>query len=96
MTEAQISLPLIFFGVHKDSFIGNCIYPLFSGAFAKLRKATVRFVICPSVPLYVLMEQLGSDWKDFHENLYLRIFRIYVKKFHYKLTRIMNTLHGGL
>jgi len=26
------------------------------------------------------MEQFGSHWKDFHENLYLMIFRTYVEK----------------
>jgi hypothetical protein len=35
----------------------------FSGAFAKLRKATISFFmfVRPPVP----MEQLGSHWKDF-------------------------------
>ena len=48
----------------------------FLGPFAKLRKATVSFVIsvhlfvCPSVH----MEQLGSQWKDFHEIWFLKIF----------------------
>jgi hypothetical protein len=32
------------------------------GAFAKLREATISFVMS------VRMEQLGSDWTDFHEN----------------------------
>jgi hypothetical protein len=38
---------------------------LFLGAFAKLRKVTIIFVmsVCPSVR----MEQLGSNWTDFHE-----------------------------
>ena len=33
-------------------------------AFTKLRKATISFVmsVCPAVPI----EQLGSNWKDFH------------------------------
>jgi len=37
----------------------------FETLFAKLRKATISFVmsICPSVR----MEQLGSYWSDFHE-----------------------------
>jgi hypothetical protein len=37
------------------------------GAFMKLRKATVSFVmsVCPSVSSR--MEQLSSHWKDFHE-----------------------------
>ena len=37
----------------------------FSGAVAKLRKATVTFVM--SVRPSVRMEQLGSHWTDFHE-----------------------------
>jgi hypothetical protein len=45
----------------------------FLGAFAKLRKANVSFVmsVCPSVS----MEQLGSDWTDFDETWHLSIFR---------------------
>jgi hypothetical protein len=42
----------------------------FSGAFAKLRKAIISFVIsvrCLFIRLSVLMEQLGSHWADFHE-----------------------------
>jgi hypothetical protein len=35
------------------------------GAFAKLRKATISFVL--SVRPSVRMEQLGSHWTDFHE-----------------------------
>jgi len=43
------------------------------GAFAKLRKATISFVVsvCPSVR----MEQLVSHWKDIREIWYLSIFR---------------------
>ena len=37
----------------------------FRALFAKLRKATVSFVM--SVGLSVRMEQLGSHWTDFHE-----------------------------
>jgi hypothetical protein len=36
------------------------------GAFAKLRKTTISFVL--SVRLSVLIEQLGSHWKDFNYN----------------------------
>jgi hypothetical protein len=48
---------------------------VFLGAFAKLRKATVSFVIsvCPSVS--VRMERLLSYWKEFHEIWYLRTIR---------------------
>ena len=35
------------------------------GAFEKLRKATISFVMF--VRLSVCTEQLGSQWKDFHE-----------------------------
>ena len=48
------------------------------GAFAKLRNATVCYVMsaCPSVR----MEQLGCHWADFYEIWYLCIFRISVGK----------------
>jgi hypothetical protein len=36
-----------------------------SGAFEKLRKATIRFVM--SLSLSIRMEQLGSHLRDFHE-----------------------------
>jgi ABC-type arginine/histidine transport system permease subunit len=53
------------------------------GAFAKLRKATISFVlyVCLSVCLSVLrMEQRRSHWTDFHQTLYLNIFRNSVVK----------------
>jgi hypothetical protein len=40
----------------------------FLGAFAKLRKATISFVMS------VRMEQLESHWTDFNEILYLGFF----------------------
>ena len=40
----------------------------FVGDFAKLRKATISFVMS------VGMEQLGSQWTDFHEILCVIIF----------------------
>jgi hypothetical protein len=53
------------------------------GAFAKLRKATISFVMSVhmSVRLSVHMEQLGSHWTNFHEIWYLGIFRKCVQKF---------------
>ena len=41
------------------------------------------------------MEELGSHWTDFHEILYLNIFRNLRRqfKFHKNLTRIMGSLH---
>jgi len=49
----------------------------FLGAFARLRKLTIRFVmpvhlsVCPFIP----MEQVGSHWMDFYEIWYLSIIR---------------------
>jgi hypothetical protein len=37
----------------------------FLGAIAKLRRATISFVM--SVRLSIYMEKLGSHWTDFHE-----------------------------
>ena len=48
------------------------------GAFAKLPKATVSFVM--SACLSVRMEQLGSHWMYFHEIRHLSIFRKYLEK----------------
>jgi hypothetical protein len=44
----------------------------FLGAFGKLRKAAVS---CVMSALSARMEQLGSNWTDFHEILYLSILR---------------------
>jgi hypothetical protein len=44
------------------AFLRGC--NVFLGAFAKLRKATISFVMC--VRLSVRTEQLGSHWTDFH------------------------------
>ena len=46
----------------KKLEIGN--QAMVSGAFAKLRKATIGFVMSACVS--VRMEQLGSHWLDFH------------------------------
>jgi hypothetical protein len=48
------------------------------GLFAKLRKATVSFVM--PVCLYVRMEQLCSHWTDFYEMSYLSIYRKAIEK----------------
>jgi hypothetical protein len=50
----------------------------FLGAFAKLRKSTISFVM--SVRLSVRMGHVCSNWTDFLENLYLDIFRKSVAK----------------
>jgi len=46
---------------------------MFEGALAKLRKTTISFVM--SIRPSVRTEQLGSHWTDFHDILYLGIFR---------------------
>jgi len=43
-----------------------------------MRQATISFVMF--VRLSVRMEQFGSQWTDFHEILYLTIFRKSVEK----------------
>jgi hypothetical protein len=48
------------------------------GAVAKLRKATISFVM--SVRLSVRMLQLGSHWMNFHKILYFSFFRKSVEK----------------
>jgi len=50
---------------------------LFWGVFAKLQKATIKFVmsVCPSFRLSVRMEQLGSYWTNSHAVWYLSTFR---------------------
>jgi len=57
-------------------------YEQFLGAFAKLRKATISFVmsvsLCASPPFH--MEQLDFHRTDFYEILYLSIFRKSVEK----------------
>jgi hypothetical protein len=55
--------------LHKERIVdcGQNIELL--GALAKLRKATLSFVmsVCPSVRPSVRMEQLGFHSRDFHE-----------------------------
>ena len=64
----------------------------FLGASAKLRKATVSYVM--SVCLSVRMEQLVFHWRDFHKFLHLSSFRKSVEKVQVllHLTRISDTL----
>jgi len=52
----------------------------FLGAFAKLRKATIVMSVCPSVRPSLRMKKLGSHWTEFHEILYLSIFRKTIEK----------------
>jgi hypothetical protein len=53
----------------------------FLGAFTKLRKATISFVM--SVRPSVCMKELGFHWTDFDETWYLSFFRKSVEyRFH--------------
>jgi len=64
----------------------------FLGAFAKLWKATISFImsIHLSFHLSVRIEQLGSHWTDINEIWYLSIFRNTVKKILDSLTSDKN------
>ena len=55
----------------KRLFLYTALTGWLLDAFAKLRKATISFVmyVCLSVYPSVSMKQLGFDWKYFHENL---------------------------
>jgi hypothetical protein len=53
------------------------------GALAKLQKAAITFVVFFYLPARPSVKQLGSHWTDFHEILYLGIFRKSVRvEFH--------------
>jgi hypothetical protein len=65
---------------------------LFLRAFAKLRKATIGFVM--SVRPSARMEQLGSHGTDFHEVSYLRVYRKYVHKSHVSLKSNTNNKYS--
>jgi len=60
----------------------------FLGASAKLRQASVSFVtyVRPFVCLSVVTEQVGPHLTDFHEILYLTIFRKSAEKIQVSLT----------
>ena len=51
------------------------------------------FSASPSVCLSVRMEQLGSHWTDFHETLYVSIFRKSVSKIRKSLNFDKNNEH---
>ena len=58
-------------------WIAHLSFMLFLRAFTKLQKASIissRLFVRPSVRPSLHMEQLGSNWTDFHDIWYLRIF----------------------
>jgi hypothetical protein len=69
----------------------------FSGAFAKLRQAIISFIMSvrPSRKS-VLMEQLSSNWTDFHEDLHLSVCRKYVEKIQVSLKSEKNKVYFTL
>ena len=88
-------LPCCFriYGRVLASFVWQVINWLssFSGAFAKLRKATVSFVM--SVCSSVRMEQLGDQWTEFHEISDFSIFRKRIEKIQVSLKSDKNNGH---
>jgi hypothetical protein len=66
--DCQISLE----SAYRTSTVMHAGTSGFLGAFAKLRKAAIGFIMY--VNLSVLMEQLGSHWTDLHEILILEYF----------------------
>ena len=50
---------------------------------------SVRLSVCPSVR----MELLGSHWTDFHDILYLNIFRKYIYKIRVSLKSHKNNVY---
>jgi len=54
----------------------------FLGAFTKLRKATLSFImsVCLSFRPSVFMEQLSSHWTNFNEIWYCNIFQKSLEK----------------
>jgi len=64
-------------------------------------KTNIRFVMsvclsfCSSFFLLIRIEDLGSQWTDFNEILYLMIFRKSAEKLHFDSNpiQIMSTLH---
>jgi hypothetical protein len=77
-TEVSILSHYVFYGNNCGCQNTDCKILTFLGAFAKLRKVTINFVMCAR--LSVLMEHLASHWTDFREIWYLIIFRKSVEK----------------
>jgi hypothetical protein len=79
--------------IHKTVLLlaERCYVLQFLASSQKLRNATISFVVSvrPSVP----MEQLVSDWTDFHEIWYLRVFRNSVEKIQVSLKSGKNNRH---
>jgi hypothetical protein len=71
--------------VFPPAFCLQRVKNLFLDALADLQKANISFFKCLSVCQCARMEQLGSQWTDFHEILYLSIFRKYLEVINFSL-----------
>jgi hypothetical protein len=60
--------------VNNVDLVSGSMSQILLGAFAKLRKAVISFVMS------VRMEKLGSHWADFHKIRYLGIYQKSVEK----------------
>jgi hypothetical protein len=89
----EITVCLSHFSLEIITYVNSLSTFTFLGAFAKLRKGTISFVM--SVRQSVRMEQLGSHYTDFHEILYLNVLRKSVEKIQVSLKsdNITDTLH---
>ena len=83
--------PLDILGEKMSCQSSSCTFSVFLGAFAKLLKATVNFVmtVCSSVRV----EQLGSRRTDFHEIWYLSALRNSVEKIQFSLKAGKNNVY---
>jgi hypothetical protein len=90
-----------FIGLCRNMRIYHCLNQggmwrdatLYSSAFRRFRKNFEKGRLassCPSVLPSIGMEQLGSHWTDFHEILYLRIFRNTLRKIQVSLKSNQN------
>jgi hypothetical protein len=68
-------------------------YWVILGAFEKLRKATISFVMSVRPSVSIRMEQLDSRWTDFHEILHFSVFRKTVEKIQVSLKSDKNNGH---
>jgi hypothetical protein len=88
--KTRIALADYFVKLYQKSrdpnYVVTCTPYYLLGAFEKLRKVSI--ILIMSVCLSVRNEQLGSHSTDFHEILYLSIFRKFLSKY-----KFINILH---
>ena len=74
-----------------EEIISRCNELIFLGNLTKLRKLAISLFM--SVRLFVLVDTLGSQWKDFHEIWYLNIFRKSAEKIQVSFISDKNSRH---